>query len=117
MTAPDPMKGLRAIFAAILVLESIVVVLALLLPGVEGAGTWVIAGLAALLLVASGLQRRPWGLGVALALQVVMIACGLLAPSLGLMGLVFLLVWGFLLYLRRDVAQKMARGELPSQQV
>jgi hypothetical protein len=34
-----------------------------------------------------------------------------------LMGLVFLLVWGFLLYLRREVAQKMARGELPSQQV
>ena len=42
-----------------------------------------IAGLAVLLLVASGLQRRPWGLGLALALQVATIACGLLAPRWG----------------------------------
>ena len=117
MTAPDPMKGLRGIFAATLVLEAVVVALALLLPGVEGAASGAIAGLAGLLVVASGLQRRPWGLGVALVLQAFMIAGGLLVPALGFMGVVFGLVWAFLLYLRHDVAQKMARGELPSQQV
>ena len=53
------------------------------------------------MVVAAGLQRRPWGLGLALALQVATVACGLLVPALGVMGLVFGLVWGFLLYLRR----------------
>jgi Protein of unknown function (DUF4233) len=115
--APDPMKGLRGIFAATLVLEAVVVLLALLLPGVEGAATGIIAGLAAMMVLAAGLQRRPWGLGLALALQVATIASGLLAPALGVMGLVFAAVWGFLLYLRRDVAGRLARGELPSQQV
>ena len=48
-----------------------------------------IAGLAVLMLVAAGVQRRPWGLGLALALQVATIACGLLVPALGLMGVIF----------------------------
>lgn len=122
MTAPDPMKGLRGVFAATLALEAIVVALALLvLPkfgeGATPLGVVVIAVLAVAMVVAAGLQRRPWGLGLALGLQVAVIACGLLVPALGIMGLVFALVWGGLLLLRRDLAGKMARGELPSQQV
>ena len=109
----DPMKGMRGIFAATLVLEAIVVTLALLLPTVEGAATWVIAVLAVLMVIAAGLQRRTWGLAVALALQAATIACGLLAPALGLMGVVFALVWAFLLYLRHDVAQRLARRPSP----
>jgi Protein of unknown function (DUF4233) len=118
--APDPMKGLRGIFAATLVLESIVVLLALLVLPLSGGGPVaivLIVSVAVLMIVAAGVQRRPWGLGLALGLQVATIACGLLVPALGVLGLVFGLVWGFLLYVRRDVAQKMARGELPSQQV
>jgi hypothetical protein len=113
MSAPDPMKGLRGIFAATLVLEAIVVALALLLPTVEGTATWVIAGLAGLMVVAAGVQRRPWGLAVALTLQVATIACGLLAPALGLMGIVFALVWAFLLYIRYDVSRRLARRPTP----
>jgi hypothetical protein len=122
VTAPDPMKGIRGVFAATLVLEAIVVALALLvLPkfgeGATPLGVSTIGALAVLMIVAAGLQRRPWGLGLALGLQVAMIACGLLVPALGIMGVVFALVWAGLLLLRRDLAQKMARGELPSQQV
>ncbi|HET6259438.1 MAG TPA: DUF4233 domain-containing protein [Pseudonocardia sp.] len=122
MTAPDPMKGIRGVFAATLVLESIVVALALLVlskfgAGATALGVTVIVVLAAAMVVAAGMQRRPWGLGLALALQVVMIACGLLVPVLGVLGVVFALVWGGLLLLRRDVAGRMARGELPSQQL
>jgi hypothetical protein len=122
MTAPDPMKGLRGVFAATLVLEAIVVALALLvLPkfgdGATPLGVTVISVLAVAMVVAAGLQRRPWGLGLALGLQAAMIACGLLVPALGVMGGVFALVWGGLLMLRRDLAGKMARGELPAQQV
>jgi hypothetical protein len=116
------MKGIRGVFAATLVLESIVVALALLVLSKFGAGATapaatVIVVLAVAMVVAAGVQRRPWGLGLALGLQVVMMACGLLVPALGVMGVVFALVWGGLLLLRRDVAGKMARGELPSQQL
>jgi Protein of unknown function (DUF4233) len=121
MTAPDPMKGLRGVYAATLTLEAIVVALALLVLSKFGAGATpfgvtVITGLAVAMVVAAGLQRRPWGLWLALGLQAVMIACGLLVPALGAMGVVFALVWGGILLLRRDLAGKMARGELPSQQ-
>ena len=118
---PDPLKGLRGVFAATLVLESIVVLLALLvLPkfgeGATPLGVTVIVALAVAMIVTCGLQRRPWGLGLALALQVVMIACGLIVTALGVLGVVFALVWGGLLLLRRDVLARMSRGELPSQQ-
>lgn len=122
MTAPDPMKGIRGVFAATLILESIVVLLALLvLPkfgdGATPLGVAAILGVAVLMVVAAGLQRRRWGLGLALGLQVATIACGVFVPALGVMGVVFALVWAGLVWFQRDVAGKMARGELPSQQV
>ncbi|QYN37566.1 DUF4233 domain-containing protein [Pseudonocardia sp. DSM 110487] len=122
MTVPDPMKGLRGVYAATLTLEAIVVALALLVlskfgEGATPFGVTVIVALAVAMVVAAGLQRRPWGLWFALGLQAVMIACGLLVPALGVMGVVFALVWVGILLLRRDLMGKMARGELPSQQV
>ena len=118
---PDPTKGLRGVFAALLVLESIVVGLALLvLPkfgaGATPLGVTLIAGLAVAMIVASGLQRRPWGLKLALVLQAATIACGLLVPALAVMGVVFAAVGGGILLMRRDVLRKMERGELPAQQ-
>jgi hypothetical protein len=117
---PDPTAGLRGVFAALLVLESIVVGLALLvLPkfgtGATPLGVGLIGGLAVAMIVAAGLQRRRWGLPLALALQVATVACGLIVPALGVMGLVFALVWVGVLLMRRDVLHKMARGELPAQ--
>jgi hypothetical protein len=123
VSAPDPMKGIRGVFAATLVLEAIVVLLALLVfarfgNGPTTLGVTVIPGLAVLMIVGAGLQRRSWGLGYALALQAVTIVAGfLLTVPLGIVGLIFALVWAGLLLMRRDVAQKMARGELPAQQV
>ncbi|MDT7614845.1 MAG: hypothetical protein QOG20_3802 [Pseudonocardiales bacterium] len=124
MTAPvpDPMKGIRGVFAATLVLEAIVVLLALLvLPkfggGATPLGVGVILGIAVLMIVGSGLQRRSWGLKFALLLQALTIVAGFVfVTALGVMGIVFALVFGGLILMRRDVAQKMARGELPSQQ-
>ncbi len=121
MNAPDPMKGIRGVFAAVLVLEAIVVLLALLVfarfgSGPAAVGVTVIVGLAAAMVVGSGLQRRPWGLGFALGLQLATIAAGfLLVTPLGVVGVVFALVWAGLLLMRRDVARKMARGQLPGQ--
>ncbi|TCK21034.1 DUF4233 domain-containing protein [Pseudonocardia endophytica] len=118
----DPMKGIRGIFAATLILESIVVLLALLvLPkfgeGATAAGVTTMVVIALAMIVASGLQRRPRGLQIALALQVVTIVAGFwLVTALGIMGLVFALVWAILLWMRYDVGKRMAEGRLPSQQ-
>jgi hypothetical protein len=117
------MKGIRGVFAAVLVLEAVVVLLALMVfarfgNGPAPVGMAVIVGLAALMIVGAGLQRRPWGLGFALALQLATIVAGfVLVTPLGVVGVMFALVWVGLLLMRRDVARKMARGELPSQRI
>jgi hypothetical protein len=121
VSSPDPMKGLRGVFAAVLVLESIVVGLALLvLPkfgdGATPLGVSVIGGIAVLLLLGAGLQGRTWGLAYALALQVATIVAGfLLVPALGIVGILFALVWAGILWMRQDVRRRMERGELPAQ--
>jgi len=116
----DPWKGLRGVMAAILVLEAIVVLLALLAvvksSGSSGAGVGLVLGLAVALLLACGVQGRRWGLGLALVLQLVMIGCVFVVPALGVLGVVFALVWVYLLRLRREVARRMAAGQLPGQQ-
>ncbi len=115
----DPWKGLRGVMVAILVLETIVVLLALLVvvkSSGSGTETGLVLGLAVALLLACGVQGRRWGLGLALALQLVMIGCFFVVPALGVLGVVFALVWVYLLRLRREVARRMAAGQLPGQQ-
>lgn len=113
MTRPDPMRSLRSVFAGTLVMEAIVVGLALLVVGRVGdvsssAGRWYTGALALALVLASGLQRRSWGLALALVLQLAVVAGWFAHPALGVVGLVFCVVWGFFLYFRRAVAQRMA---------
>lgn len=118
----DPMKGARGVFAATLILEAIVVLLALLvLPqfgsGSTSLGAGVIVGLAAAMIVAAGLQRRPWGLNAALVLQVLLVvAAFVFLPSLAIVAFAFVIVWVILVWMRREVARRMAAGMLPSQQ-
>lgn len=116
MSRPDPWRGLRGIFAGTLIMESIVVGLALLVVarlggGLGTVGGWYVGLLAVAMVVASGLQRRPWGLGLALVLQVAMIVGAFAHPSIGVMGVIFALVWAYLLYLRHQVARRIAAME------
>ncbi|HEY0636159.1 MAG TPA: DUF4233 domain-containing protein [Pseudonocardiaceae bacterium] len=109
----DPWKGLRGIMAATLILEFITVLLALpvvarLGGGLSGPGGWAVGVLATLMLLAAFVQRRPWGLPVALGLQVAMIACWPLVPALGALGVIFGLVWLYLLHLRRNLRRHLA---------
>jgi hypothetical protein len=108
------------VLAATLILESIVVLLTLLVvtkvgDNGGGLGVCVVLALAVAMIMATRYLGRPWGIWLGGALQLAMIACGFLVGALGALGVVFALVWGGLLALRRDVAAKMARGELPSQ--
>ncbi|MDQ3901234.1 MAG: DUF4233 domain-containing protein [Actinomycetota bacterium] len=108
---PDPMRGLRGIFAGVLVMEAIVVGLALLVVGRLGGGLggpagWYTAGLALAMVVGACVQRRPWGLGLAVMLQLAMVAGWFAHPALGGLGLLFVVVWGYLLYVRWAVARR-----------
>lgn len=117
----DPMKGFRGIMAGTLILEAVVVALALPvvanLGGGIGSGTgFLVLGLILAFLGTCALLKRPWAAYVIVALHVVMVASWFLMVALGVIGVVFSLVWVYLFWLRRDVAKRMAEGRLPSQQ-
>ncbi len=116
----DPWKGLRGVMAGTLVLEFIVFGLALpvvwqLGAGVGSVGFAVVAALTVLNLLAAFVQRRSWGLGLALVLQACLVGCFFVHPAIGLMGLTFAAIWGYMLYLRHDVAKRMREGRLADQ--
>jgi len=118
--AKDPWKGLRGVMAGTLVLEAIVVLLVLPVVAVIGGGlTWFSGGYIVLLAVAmiagAGLQGRPWALWYNLALQVLTLLGFVVDLSLGIVGVLFSVVWGYILYLRKDMKDREARGLLPGQ--
>ncbi|SDD52576.1 DUF4233 domain-containing protein [Actinokineospora iranica] len=118
---PDPMKGFRGVMAAMLILEAIVVLLALLVVakmdgGVAGWQGGLVGGLALAMILACGFVGRPWGIWLAVALQAVMILGYFAVPTLGAVGVLFGLAWAWMIWLRNDVTKRMAEGRLPSQQ-
>ncbi|HVW43834.1 MAG TPA: DUF4233 domain-containing protein [Amycolatopsis sp.] len=119
--AKDPMKSFRGVMAGALIMEAITVGLAIpviaRLGGGVGTGKgWTVIAVAVVLVVCCGLLRRPWIVPVILALQVVLIAFAVALPAIAVIGALFLAFWLWALWLRRDVARRMAAGTLPSQQ-
>ncbi|MEU4316395.1 DUF4233 domain-containing protein [Nocardia sp. NPDC024068] len=117
---PDPWKGLRGVMAGALVLEAITVLLALpVVADIAGGITWVsgtyLVALAAVMFAGAGLQRRSWAIPFNLGLQVLVLAGGVFHLSIAVIGVVFLLVWAIILWLRADVKRRMEEGSLPSQ--
>ncbi|GAA1243464.1 DUF4233 domain-containing protein [Prauserella halophila] len=117
----DPMKGFRGVQAGTLVIEAIVVALALPVVGTLGDGItsfqgWTVMAVVAALVVLCGFLTKPWAIGVVLSLHAVLLVFVVALPSIAVIGLVFLGVWLWLLWLRRDVSRRMAEGTLPSQQ-
>ncbi|SDO57281.1 Protein of unknown function [Klenkia soli] len=113
MTAPraaDPARAAKALSgaaAAVLLLEGIAV---LFVPrGIvqsDGLG-WVrltvLLVLAVVLILSSGIQRRPRGLLIGTVLQVPLLLTGLYSNAMWFVGGVFLLVWLYLLQIRKDL--------------
>ena len=111
MTAPDPVRAGRALggaAAAILLLEGIAV---LFVPrgiaqsgdGLTGFRLTVLIVLAVLLVLASGVQRRPQGLVVGTVLQVPLLLTGFFGSAMWLVGGVFVLIWAYLLQIRKEL--------------
>ena len=118
----DPWKGLRGIMAGTLVLEAIVIglVLTVIARLDDGAHfqpwkVWFVSLLAIAMLVASGLQRKPWAIPMNLTLAALAVAGWAVHWSMGVSGLLFATVWAYILFLRRDLAGRMAGEYLPSQ--
>ncbi|WP_184693369.1 DUF4233 domain-containing protein [Saccharothrix tamanrassetensis] len=115
------MKSFRGIMAGTLILEVVVVALALpvvaKLGGGIGTGTgYLVLALIVALIGTCAILKRPWALWVIAVLHLVMIVSWVALTALGAIGVLFTLVWAYLLWLRRDVARRMAEGRLPSQQ-
>ena len=117
----DPLKSFRGVILLTLILEGIVVLLTL--PWVaklgSGVGSWqgaLVGGMALAHLLACGVAGRAWGIWLALALQGVLLVSWFVVTALGIVGLIFGLVWGVLWWFRHDVAKRMAQGQLPSEQ-
>jgi hypothetical protein len=112
--AADPVRAGRALggaAAAILALEGIAV---LFVPrGIaptEGLGAFrltVLLGLALVLILAAGVQRRERGLLIGSALQVPLLLTGLMTGAMWFVGGAFVLIWLYLLQVRKELIGSM----------
>jgi hypothetical protein len=115
-TAEPPVaRAVRGAFAATLGLEAVTVLfvpraIVQVGPGLTPARLGLLLGLAGLLIVTAFLQRRRAGPVVGTALQLAVVATGLLTAAMYVVGALFLLTWLYLLRLRR----KVLRGGSPS---
>ncbi len=121
MTAPDPVRAGRAlggVAAGILVLEGIAT---LFVPrgiaqadgGLSGARLPVLLALAVVLILAAGLQRRPHGVLVGTALQVPLLLTGLLHSVMWFVAGAFVLIWLYLLQVRKELLGSPFRVPAP----
>ncbi|HEU5006949.1 MAG TPA: DUF4233 domain-containing protein [Jatrophihabitantaceae bacterium] len=100
-------KATRGALAGILGLEAVVT---LLVPraiafttGLGLTRTLILVGLAVLMIVAAGLVRRPFGIGVGTVLQLLFVLTGILLPAMFVVGAIFAAIWGYLLSLRHEL--------------
>jgi hypothetical protein len=100
-------KATRGALAGILGLEAVIV---LLVPrtiafttGLGPVRTGICIGLAAVLVLAAGLLRRPFGIGLGSVLHLAFTATGFLIGTMFLVGAIFAAIWLRLLMLRHEV--------------
>jgi hypothetical protein len=105
----DPVKAMRGLASGALFLEAIVLLLAIqpvrvLDPGASPATLWVLGGGAVFTIVLTGLLRHAWAWWLGSAFQIGLLACGfLLHWAVGAVGVIFGLVWLYVLHVRRTV--------------
>lgn len=114
----DPERGLRGVMSATLILEAIVALLSIPVAANTGSGTsalgvLLICLLAVALIALCAFVGRPWFLTAALTLQGLMILGWLITPALGVMGIVFAIVWGSIIWFRNEFRRRLAAGTLP----
>ncbi|CAB0517017.1 DUF4233 domain-containing protein [Corynebacterium diphtheriae] len=118
----DPMKGLRGVMAGTMMMESIsfYLVLTVILRVDNGAywttPNWVyVTAVSTVMLLLSFLQGKKWALGADIGIQVFALAGFFVHVSMGIMAIVYIAVWWYLLYLRKNLLERMKRGLLTTQ--
>jgi hypothetical protein len=107
----NPTAAVRGVGAGALCAEALAMLLAIqpirtLGGGLSGAAVGVVVALAVVLLLLAGLLRRDWAWYAAAAVQVLLLPAGLLHWSLAVLGIVFGLVWAYVMYVRRRVLSR-----------
>jgi hypothetical protein len=120
-SAPDPWKSFRGVMAGTLILEIITVLLALPVVATVGGGltawsTAYLVGFAVLLGLLAGMQGRPWAIWANLGVQLLLVIGFFIYPAIGFIGVLFVVVWAVIAYLRNEVLRRQRLGLLPGQQ-
>lgn len=112
MTKPsglrNPQGAVRALGAATLILEALVLVLGIqplrVMGGdLSGAAVWTLVALAVACVALAGLLRHAWAWYGAAGLQVVLLLGGFLHGALAVLGVLFGLVWLYVFHVRRTI--------------
>lgn len=116
----DPWKSFRGVMAGTLIMEIITVLLALPVVATVGGGLtpWTTAyliGFAMLLGLLTGVQGRPWAIWANLGVQLLLLLGFFIYPAIGFIGVLFIVVWGVIAYLRGEVLRRQRLGLLPGQ--
>jgi hypothetical protein len=100
-------RATRSVLAAVLALEALVV---LLVPrtiafttGLGPVRLAIVVVVTVLLVLGAALVRRPWGIAVGSALQLVFFATGILIATMFLIAAIFMAVWLRVLMFRHEV--------------
>ena len=99
-------KATRGALAGVLGLEAVVLLVPRTIAFTTGLGpvrTGICIGLAVVLVLAAGLLRRPFGIGLGSVLQLAFTATGFLIGTMFLVGAIFAAIWLRLLMLRHEV--------------
>ncbi|MFI7433806.1 DUF4233 domain-containing protein [Micromonospora haikouensis] len=104
----NPAGAVRGLGAGTLGLEALVLLLAIqpirVVGGeLSGAAIAVIVSLAVAAVALAGMMRRPWAWHAGTVLQGALMLAGLLHWSLLALGIIFALVWGYALHVRRVI--------------
>jgi hypothetical protein len=104
----NPVRAVRGLGAGMLFIETLVLLMAILpikvLGGPRtGAAMGAVVALAVLAAVLAGSMRRSWAWHVGTVLQGLLLLAGFLHWSLAVLGVMFALVWAYVLHVRRVI--------------
>ncbi|MDG4827678.1 DUF4233 domain-containing protein [Asanoa sp. WMMD1127] len=104
----NPVAAVRGMGAAALGLQGVVLLLAIqpirvLGDGAGAAAVWTLVGLVIACFVLCGMLRRAWAWPAGTAVQVALLVGGFLHWTLFALGLIFGLVWLYVLHVRRSI--------------
>ncbi|MGP5379139.1 DUF4233 domain-containing protein [Corynebacterium casei] len=119
----DPLKGFNGMVSATLLLEAISIFLGLLVVLKIDSGSywttfnWMFITILGLIhLVMLGLVRKPWAITAIMIVQFAGAIGGILVHwSITAIMILYIAVWGFGLYLRSILIERMKRGYLTTQ--